>query len=257
MVAAGPDISVWRRIWYSLLGGPAYREVARQRRGTYPAFLLVAFLTAGAASALAGWSAQQGLAAISALWPGLPDFTLSGGHLVLPAGETAPVRLADGGAVVLVQDGTIAPQDPLGTAPAGLAITAHEMILRPGRWLGPDRTIPLSALGTTALTKAELGRLIAELAGGGIWVGAVLNVLYDVVRDLVRAGVIAWIGLVLVRMVGRTTTWPEAWRIGLAAWTLPMVAEAITPLVPVPAWGLWLVASVYALIGCLQSPTRS
>jgi hypothetical protein len=252
--STGSDPSTLQRIWLSLLGGPSYRLVAQRSRRVYPAFLLVAATTATIVSVTVAWSAHRGLLAISAAWSRLPDFVISDGRLVLPQGTVSPVRIAADGAVIVLEAQVLPGEDPLGSARAGVLVTAERLVLRVGRLSGADRQIPLADFGTTPLTKQGLGRLVDQLAETGVWLGAGLSVIYDVLRDLVRAAVVAWGGMMLVRLLGRATTWPEAWRVGLAAWTLPMLAEVAGTVVPVPAWALWLVASVYTLTGCLQSP---
>jgi len=248
------DPSVLRRIWYSLLGGPIYRLLATRSQRAYPAFVLVAVATAAISAGVAGWTAQRGLAAIVAVWSGLPAFVISDGHLVLPAGIHSPVRLAAGGAVILLEDQLQPQEDALGQAAAGIVVTADDLVLRLGQLPGGDKEIPLTDLGDTPLTKAGLGSFISEFAGPGVWLGAVLTVAYDVLRDVVRAAIVAWLGFGIARMAGRSTTWAQAWRIGLAAWTLSLLAEVGNVATTVPGWALWLVAAVYAFTGCLQFP---
>lgn len=248
---AGSDLSLWRRIWYSLLGGPCYRRLAQDTRGVYGAFLTVALVTAIAAAGVSGWSARRGLQEIVALWPQVPSFSVQKGRLDLGAGSAPTVRVArDGTAVVLQPDGT---GDPLGQARTGLAITADLLILRVGPSRMPDRQFPLSSLGATTFSKQALGRLLQTLATSGIWIGVLLDVGYALLRDVVRAAVVAWTVWIALRLVGRSTSWPEAWRVGLAAWSLPMIAEAAGLFVPVPGWALWLVAGVYAMTGLVPA----
>jgi len=242
-------LSVGRRIWYSLLGGSVYRRVASETRGVYVAFLTVAVVSAATLALVLAVSTARALSAIAAAWPGLPDFSVSGGKLLLPKGVTPPVRVAAHGAVVML-DSSDPQGNPLGHASFGLLLTGSELLLRTGPGTGGDRVIALSALGTLPLTKASLGGLLRDLARVGVWLGAGLSVLYFVVRDMVRAAVIAWIGLVSVRLLGRDPGWPQAWRVGLAAWTLPMLAEVAQIAVPVPGWALWMVACVYGVTGC-------
>ncbi len=241
-----------RRIWYSLLGGSVYRRVGSERRGVYAAFLAVAVTTAAALAVVTALSTARALTAITAAWSDLPAFSVSRGKLILPQGMQPPVRVAADGAVVLLDSGTPT-GNPLGDAPFGLILTGSELLLRagsvPGAPAGTYRKIPLSALNGFPIDKASLGTLLRDLASAGVWLEAAIEILYAVVRDLVRAAVIAWLGLISARLIGRDPGWPQAWRVGLAAWTLPMLAEVAQIAVPVPGWALWMVACVYAVTG--------
>ena len=239
-----------RRIWYSLLGGAVYRRLGAEAAGAYAAFLAVALASGVIVAVAMAVATSHGLSAIAAAWPSLPDFSVSGGQLVLPPGVAQPVRITVGGAVIVLDAKADTAGDPLGNAAAGVLLTGREMLLRTGAAAGGDRLIPLSAFGAFPLTKASMGNLIDRLAGVGVWLGAGASAVYAVLRDLVRAAVIGWVGLFAVRLLGRDPGWPQAWRVGLAAWTLPMVAEAARVAVPVPDWALWMVACTYAVYGC-------
>lgn len=236
-----------QRIWHGLLGGAAYKRLAGDSARVYPAFLLVAACTSLAVSIVVAIAASHGLGAVAAAWTQLPGFSIVNGALVLAKHVAAPVRVVADGALLVLDPKSAPDQAPLGQARYGLAITATDLILRPGPLAGGDRVIPLSALG--ALTKAQLGALITELARQGVWFGAAMNILYDILRDFVRAAIVAWMGMTLVRLTGRSLSWPQAWRVGLAAWTLPLVAEACGSLFGLPQWSLWLVAAIYTITG--------
>ena len=248
--------SLWRRIWYGLLGGSVYRLLATRGHRAYAAFVAIAVTTALVPAVVSGWSAHKGLATVVALWPSVPEFSIQDGHLVAPK-ATAPVRVTRGGTVIAVEPGASSTASPLRGATAGLAVTENDLILRPGPGSGQDRVIPLSAFGTAVITKAALGQLVKALATGGVLIGIGVELLYDLLRDFIRAAVIAWMAWIAVRLAGRAPTWSEAWRIGLAAWTLPLIAEAASIFVPVPSWSVWLVAAVYAMTGSLQLPAAS
>lgn len=252
MTSASGDqtgLSVGGRIWQGVIGGAVYRRIAEEPRGAYAAFLLVAGVTAAMVAFAVALSLSRGLTAIGAAWSQLPDFTISGGTLALPAGVSAPVRVASGRTVILLENGTPS-GGALGGASPGLLLTGSELVLRTGSGSTGERIIPLSALGATTLTKASLGSVLRELSGTWVWVGALLSVVYSLLRDVVRAAVIGWIGLLSVRMVGRDPGWPQAWRVGMAAWTLPMLTEVVQIAVPFPGWALWVVACVYGVTGC-------
>ncbi len=250
--AAGPEAPAgpsWpTRIWLGLLGGPGYRVLAQQRRGAYAAFLVVAVCAALALAAISGAAVSRTLQTLLAAWSRLPAFTLTGHVLALPPGIRAPVRASAGDATVILASTAPAGFNPLGLARVGMVVSPQELILRPGP--GNDVTLPLQALGTLPLTKAALQARLAQLAGPGLWVIGVMSVFIQIGRDFVRAAIVAWVALTLARLGGRSPSWPEAWRIGLAAWTLPLLAEVARLWVPYPAFWLWLVAIVYAVIGC-------
>ena len=250
-VTGGSPLSLWRRIWFSLLGGSCYRRLAQDARGVYGAFLAVALATAIAAAGVSGWSARRGLREVVALWPQVPSFSVHKGHLELGSGSAATVRVSSGGTAVVLQPGGSG--DPLGQARTGLAITADMLVLRVGPTRTPDREFPLSSLGTTTFTKQALGALLQTLATTGICIAVLLDVACALLRDVVRAAVVAWTAWIALRLVGRGASWPEAWRVGLAAWSLPMIAEAAGLFVPVPGWALWLVAGVYAMTGLVPA----
>ncbi len=249
--AAGSELSVPQRIWAGLLGGAAYRRLTTDSPRVYPAFFLVALFTAVVASVLVAVTASQGLRAVAAIWPELPSFRITQGTLVLPPGTHIPVRISDGRASVVLDPSAGPSSDPLGSARYGLAIGASSLVIRPGPLAGSDRVLPLSMLGQATLDRSQLGAELLQLERVGIWLGALLNVVYSVLRDLVRAAVLAWTGLVAARLSRRSLSWPEAWRVGLACWTLPMIAEVASPLIGLPSWSLWLVALVYAIMGVL------
>jgi hypothetical protein len=251
--ASGPSgLSFWRRLWYSLLGGACYRQLAAERRGAYAVFLVVAVVTALTVAAASGLTVRRSLREIIALWPEVPAFSIKDGALRLASGATAPVRVVRGAVAVVLEPGA-ARTDPLGDARTGLAITAKLLILRTGSRGGGDHDIALSALGSATVTKPTLGRLLTALASTGVWLGVAVDVVYLVLRDFLRAAIVAWMAWVAVRLLGRNAGGAEAWRVGLAAWSLPMIAEAVGVVVPVPAWGLWLVAAVYAVIGLMPA----
>ncbi len=245
------SLSVGRRIGYGLLGGSGYRRIGAAAVGTYPAFLLIAAATATALAVLLAVGTARALRDIGAAWSHVPDFTFQAGKLTLEPGARPPIRVRRGGAVIVLAPAAPAHSDLLGPASVGLALTDREMILRTGS-SNAERVIPTTALGTAALTKATLGKLLHRLAGFGVWVGALATVVYSILRDFVRAAIVAWLGLTAVRMAGRDPGWPQAWRVGLAAWTLPLLAEVIRVAIPIPEWSLWLIAAVYAVSGCLQ-----
>ena len=248
--ANGADLSVGRRIWYSLIGGAVYRRLGAEASGAYVAFLVIAVTTAAIVAVAVALSTARGLSAVAAAWPNLPDFSVTGGKLVVPPGDHLPVEVVAGTTVVILDASADPAANPLGRAPFGLLITGSEMLLRTGASAGGDRIIPLSALSAVPLTKDSLGELLRRLATVGVWLGAGFTVLYAVVRDLVRAAVIGWVGLIAVRFLGKDPGWSQAWRVGLSAWTLPMLAEASRVAVPIPDWSLWVVACVYAVYGC-------
>lgn len=250
------ELSVLGRIWYGLVGGAAYRRLAGDSARVYPAFLWVAGCTALAASIIVALAASRGLEAVTAAWTQLPAFSIVNGALVLSQHVAAPVRVMADGALLVLDPKASPNPSPLGQAKYGLAITASDLILRPGPLAGGDRVIPLSALGSITITKAQLGALITELARSGVWLGAAVNVVYAVLRDFVRAAVVAWVGMTMVRLSGRTLAWPQAWRVGLASWTLPLIAEALGTLIGLPQWSLWLVASIYMVTGGFAVATQ-
>ena len=248
------SLSVGRRIGYGLLGGAGYRRIGAAAAGTYPAFLLIAAVTATALAVLLALGTSRALHDIGAAWPRVPDFTFQGGQLTLEPGARPPVRVRRGRAVIVLAPAAAAHSDLLGPASVGMALTDRELILRTGG-NSAERVIPMTALGSAALTKATLGNLLHRLADFGVWIGALATVVYSILRDFVRAAIVAWLGLIAVRMAGRDPGWPQAWRVGLAAWTLPLLAEVIRAAVPIPEWSLWLIAAVYAVSGCLQLGT--
>lgn len=247
-------LSVAGRIGYGLLGGAGYRRIGAAAAGTYPAFLLVAAVTAIALAVLLALGTARALGEIGTAWSRVPDFTFQAGKLTLEPGAHPPIRVRSGGAVIVLDPAAAAHSDLLGTAAVGLALTDRELILRTGS-NSSERVIPMTALGNAALTKAALGRLLHRLADFGVWVGALATVVYSILRDFVRAAIVGWLGLIAVRMAGRDPGWPQAWRVGLAAWTLPLLAEVIRVAIPIPEWSLWLIAAVYAVSGCLQLET--
>ena len=248
-MSSASDLSVPQRVWHGLVGGAAYRRLAGDSSRVYPAFLLVAGCTSLAASIIVAIAARHGREAVAAAWAQLPAFSIVNGALVLSQHVSAPVRVVADGALLVLDPHSSPGQGPLGQARYGLAITATDLILRPGSLAGGDRVIPLSALGSITITKVQLGALITELARTGVWLGAAVNVVYAVLRDFVRAAVVAWMGMTMVRLSGRAIAWPQAWRVGLAAWTLPLIAEAVGTLFGLPQWSLWLVASIYMVTG--------
>lgn len=232
-----------------------YRRIGEETRGVYAAFLLIALLTAAVLSLVAASTTGRGLQAIAAAWTRLPEFSVSSGKVVLPQNVSLPVRVVADGAVIVLTQRATSGSNPLGAAPVGLLLTGSELLLRtesPPLLAGSsDRAVPLSALNGYPLDKSSLGQLLSFLASTGVWFGAAAAIVYDLARDLLRALIIAWIGLTATRLAGRDPGWPQAWRVGLAAWTLPMLAEAAQVAVPIPGWALWLVACVYAISGCL------
>jgi hypothetical protein len=242
----GPSWPV--RIWLGLLGGTGYRVLAQHRRGAYTAFLVVATCAAIALAGISAAAVSHTLRALLAAWSELPAFTVTQHGLVLPPGVRPPVQATRAGATVVLAAAVPNLSNPLGTATVGMVVSPQQLILRPAP--GDDVALPMQAVGPLPLSKAELEGKLAELAGPGLWLIAILSVLIQVGRDFVRAAIIAWVGLTVARFGGRSPTWPEAWRIGMAAWTLPMLAEVARLWVPYSAFWLWFVAGVYAVIGC-------
>lgn len=229
------------------MGGGGYRRIAGQPRGAYTAFLVVSLCTAIALALLSGLAVSRTLNALLTAWTHLPAFSVTAARLTLPIGVTPPVRAAADGAVVVVTNTLPADANPLGGANVGLILTPRELVLRPGP--GGDVALPLQALGPLPLTKANLEARLQALTGTGLWIIGVFSVLVQVGRDFVRAAIIAWVGLTMARVGGRNPSWPESWRVGLAAWTMPLLAEVLRLWYPYPAIWLWLIAGVYAVIG--------
>ena len=254
--SSASELTVPQRIWHGLLGGAAYKRLAGDSARVYPSFLLVAACASLTVSVVVAVAASRGLGAVATAWTQLPGFSIVNGTLVLAQHVAPPVRVVADGALLVLDPKSAPDQAPLGQARFGLAITATDLILRPGPLAGGDRVIPLSALGSLTITKAQLGALITELARTGVWFGAAMNTVYDILRDFVRAAIIAWMGMTLVRLTGRSLSWPQAWRVGLAAWTLPLLAEACGSLFGLPEWSLWLVASIYTVTGGFAVATQ-
>lgn len=252
--AAGQARLSWaERIWLGFLGGPGYRRLGAQPAGAYAAFLTVAVAAAVALAVISGLVASRTLSALLQAWRQLPAFSVTDAGLVLPRGVSPPVRVSADGAVIVLDDSPQAGADLLGAAQVGLLLTGQEVVIRQGE-VG-DRVLPLQALGPPPVTKETLGALLRQLAGPGLWLAGVLSVIYQVGRDFVRAAVIAWFGLTMARLRGLQPSWAQAWRVGLAAWTLPLLAEVGRLWIAYPSWALWVVACIYATIGCYhQTP---
>ncbi len=249
------EMSVLQRVWHGLLGGAGYRRLAADSSRVYPAFLLVAGTTSLVLSIVVAVAASRGLSAVAAAWPRLPNFNIANGALVLSSHVATPVRVSADGALLVLDPNQPASAAALGQARYGVALTAADLVVRLGRAAGGDSVIPLSVLG--AMSKTQLGALIGELAHTGVWLRAAFDTIYGVLRDLVDAAVVAWLGMLLIRVTGRQLSWPQAWRVGLAAWTLPMVAEACGVAFGVPQWSLWLVAGAYTITGGLAAATTT
>lgn len=250
-------LSVADRMWYAFLGGSGYRRIAHQPQGAYLAFFVVAGLTAAIASVVMAWSVARGLTAISLAWRHLPDFTLSGGHLRVSPPAPLPVHVqADGATVVLVPTGHASPS-ALGRAAVGMVLSTREVLLHTQGASRSNLVIPLAMLGKLPPTKANIGKLLSALASEGLWMGAFVATGFKVLGDLMRALIVTWLGLIAARFTGRNPSWIQGWRVGMAAWTLPLLAGLARLAIPLPVWSLWLVATVYAAIGCCSVATPS
>ncbi len=243
-------LSVPERLWQAFLGGAGYRRIGAQPQGAYAAFFLVAGITAAVTSVVMAWGVARGLTAISAAWHLLPDFSLSGGQWRITPPASLPLRVqADGASIVLVPTGHAHPS-ALGHAAVGMVLATREILLRTRETVRGNLVVPFSMLGKLPPTKANIGNLLSALSSEGLWLGAVVATGFTILGDLMRALIVTWIGLIAARFAGRNASWIQGWRVGLAAWTLPLLAELARLVIPLPVWSLWLVATVYAAIGC-------
>ncbi len=251
--AKQPPIGFFRRLVLALLGGAGYRTLASQRRGWYPYFIIIAACTATVVTIVIGTVQSRSLTALDLAWGRVPDFTVSGGKLTVPSGVSLPVRIAVPGAIVeLTTDSTAKVEAAL--APAWLIVNNTGMTVLLGT--GLERQVPFADLGSTTIDKSTIGTTLTFLRTIGLWVEGIISVLYQIGRDFVRALITAWIALTIVRLFGRNPSWPETWRVGMAAWTLPLLVEVVGAFVAFPAWSLWVVAGFYAITGCLLLDTR-
>ncbi len=256
-MSAEARLTVLERIWLGFLGGAGYRRIGDQPQRAYAAFFLIAGLTAAIASVSIAWGMAQGLAAISTAWRHLPAFSLAGGHLQTSPPTPLPLHVESAGArVVLVPSGH-ASASALGNSGVGMVLSPQEVLLRTRGAGHSSLVVPISMLGKLPPTKADIGKLLAALSTEGLWIGAVIGTCFKVVGDLARALVVTWFGLIAARFTGRNPSWVQGWRVGMAAWTLPLLAELARLAIPLPIWSLWLVATVYAAIGCCALATPS
>ena len=230
------------------VGGEGYRAIGAQRRGAYAAFLIPALAAALALALFTSLVTARTIHALSIAWRLVPEFTITGSQLHLPKGTHSPVRVSAGGAVIVLDSSSNATDALLGNAPIGLLLTGDALLIRDGA--GREGAVPVAAFGTNTVTKSTLGTVLRSLSGPLLWAVGGMAVGSQLVRDLIRAVIVAWIGLTLARLGGYPIVWPQAWRVGLASWTLPLLAEVGRIWVPYPAWALWVVASIYAITGC-------
>lgn len=248
-VVPKPPIPFFRRFAFALVGGSPYRQLGEEVRGWYTYFLVVAGITALVLSIVITVTEAHSLSALMRAWKLLPDFTIQNNTVSVPAGVTLPLTVKVPGAVVELSN-SASPQIESAGAPAWLAIGNSGLTLLLGSDL--ERSLPYSTLGIRSLNKQTIGTTLSLLYHVGLWVEGIVSVLYQLGTDFVRAAIVAWIAMVTTRMMGRWPSWPQAWRVGMAAWTLPLLAEILTAFIAIPGWSLWVVAACYAVVGCWQ-----
>ncbi len=244
-----PPLPFFRRFAFALVGGSSYRQLGDEVRGWYTYFLVVAGITALALSIVVTVTEAHSLSALMRAWKLLPDFSIQNSTLSVPSGVKLPLTVKVPGAVVELSDSASPQIESTGT-PAWLAIGNSGLTLLLGS--GLERSLPYSSLGISTLNKQTIGTTLALLYNVGLWVEGIVSVLYQLGTDFLRAAIIAWIAMTMTRLMGRGPSWPQAWRIGMAAWTLPLLAEILTAFIAIPDWSLWIVAGCYAVIGCSQ-----